>query len=232
MSALYQYEYISIHALVQQLATSLMPNGYWFYKTGYIPEGKSPHAIDQKILDKYGIAISRSARTRRKAAGLANLHYLRIQGERTFVIVATKGLHRFRDEESEIRDIRKYPLILYGYSLSFKEGGYLRKASKDAEAVPDAGWHSRVQISRSRFKDLKAEFLDMALRYSAERLGDRFFRIGFEPYAPVRQQLLDLLRLVNAKRKTAGMNLLPPTVIRYQRTIFKPFVSATDSQAA
>src|SRR5207247_1388934 len=105
-------------------------------------------------------------RTRRKAAGFANLHYLRIKGDRTFLIVATYGKHRFLDEEAGIRDIRRDPLIIGGYSVTYKQGGFLRKVA-EGEAATDPGWHSRVQISRKRYTELKAEFLDMALRYSA-----------------------------------------------------------------
>ena len=45
----------------------------------------------------------------------------------------------------------------------------------------------------------------------------------FEPYAPVRKQLLGLLRLVNARRQAAGYANIPPTVLRLRRRIVKPF---------
>ncbi len=231
MAAPYQHEVACVHALVQQLATSLLPNGYWFYKSGYVRDGVPIEAVDRKIIEKYGIAISPSSRTRRKAAGFANLHYLRVKGERTFLILATYGKHRFLEEESGIRDIRRDPLIVDGYSVTYKQGGFLRKVS-GGEAIPDPGWHSRVQISRKRYTELKAEYLDMALRYSADAVGRRIYQIGYEPYAPVRQQLLNLLRLVNNKRKTAGMEAVAPTVIRYERRILKVFFKPTQEIAA
>lgn len=228
----YQYEVVSVHALVQQLATSLLPNGYWFYKTGTIPEGKSPEAVDRKLLEKYDIAVSRATRFRRKAAGIANLHYLRVRGERWFLLIATQGKHRFLVEESNIRDIRRDPLLVEGYSVAFKQGGYLQKPVEAGEPVPDPGWHSRVQIARKTYTEIKSEILDIALKYSAESLGDKFYRIDYEPYAPVRQQLLNLLRVVNEQRKTAGLETIPSTAIRYQRRILKPFARNDESIAA
>ena len=57
--------------------------------------GKDPLAVDAKLIAKYGIAVSESTRARRKKAGQANLQYLRF--ERFFVVLATKGTHRFYD---------------------------------------------------------------------------------------------------------------------------------------
>jgi hypothetical protein len=49
------------------------------------------------------------------------------------------------------------------------------------------------------------------------------YTVPFEPYARVRQQMLNVLRLVNEARRKAGSEHLPPTVLRYQRRIVKPF---------
>jgi len=83
----------SPEAFVQQLASCYLPHGYWFCVSGVIPAGKDPAEIDRKLIRKYGIAVSRSTRARRKAAGHANLHYLRFK--RRFVLLATHGHHAF-----------------------------------------------------------------------------------------------------------------------------------------
>jgi len=44
----------------------------------------------------------------------------------------------------------------------------------------------------------------VAVRRPAETLADEFRMIPFEPYAPVRQQLLNLLRAVNRVRMETG----------------------------
>jgi len=73
----YRWEVQSREGMVQQLATNILPHGYWFYVTGVVPWHKNPVQVDQKLLWKYGAALSRQQRVRRKARGLANVHYLR-----------------------------------------------------------------------------------------------------------------------------------------------------------
>ena len=71
-----------------------------------------------------------------------------------------------------------------------------------------------------------------AARWSVEEFGRRFYTLPFEPYAPVRQQFLNLLRRVNRKRAEARLEKIPPTVIRYQRKIVKPFEAVPIPDAA
>jgi hypothetical protein len=62
----YRFEAKSVEGFVQMLASNYLPHGYWFYVTGRIPDGKSAESIDQKILAKYGLELSRQQRSRRK----------------------------------------------------------------------------------------------------------------------------------------------------------------------
>src|SRR5512139_1638962 len=66
----------SVEGFVQQLAVAYVQHGYWFYVAGWIPGRKDAEAVDRKLIDQYGIGISKWARARRKQQGLANLHYL------------------------------------------------------------------------------------------------------------------------------------------------------------
>jgi len=43
----------------------------------WIPFNKDPEAVDRKLIQKYGIDVSKRERARRKRAGLPNRHYLR-----------------------------------------------------------------------------------------------------------------------------------------------------------
>lgn len=218
----YQFVATSPEGFIQQLAVNYVPHGYWFYVTGWVPEGKDASLVDGKLIHKYGIAISRQARARRKLAGFANVHYLRY--ERFFILIATHGKHLFFDEEkSSVRDIRKCPVKFGGHSISFKKGGYLRRDG-EGPPQPDENWHSRVQIAKSQYTELKAHFLHLASRRSAEAIAQELFLLPYEPYAPVRQQILNLLRIVNEARKRAGLDRVPPESIRYQRRIVRPFV--------
>lgn len=219
----YRCEALSLEGFVQQLAANYLPHGYWFYVTGCVPAGKCPYQVDRKLMTKYGVNISRQTRARRKQAGLANLHYLRFG--RTWVLLATKGSHRYFVEETDVKDIRRVPLQVGGYSLTVRPGGCLRKLAGQRQPTPDLKHRVRVQIARNGYRELKCYFLELAIRRSAAELGQALFLIPFEPYAPVRRQLLNLLRLVNAKRQSVGQPKVPTTVLRYRRRIVRPFAS-------
>lgn len=220
----YRYEATSVAGFVQMLAANYLAHGYWFFVQGFVPEGKDPRLTDEKLLEKYRIRISRDQRARRKRAGLANLHYLRYGPH--FVLLATKGHHLFFAEEAKrIRDVRQCPILFEGYSLSVRRGHFLKKHDECGDAVADSKYRVRVQISRERYRSLKAYFQDRAVHRRAESLARELWRVPFEPYAPVRRQLLNLLRLVNQARGAAGFDKLPTSVLRYRRTIVKPFAS-------
>ena len=221
----YLCETTSIEGFVQLLACNYLPHGYWFYVSGYVPEGKNPQEVDAKLIGKYGIDLPRATRSRRKRLGYANLQYLR--HGRVFVLLATQGKHEFFGEEAScIRDIRRVPLRFGGYSISYRRGGRTIAGKLDAQ------WHSHVEIEREAFKRIQAWFLDWATRYSAQRLALEFYRFPFEPYAPVRRQMLRLLRAVNSARKTAGLETLPHAVLPLHRRIVRPFAAISPRRAA
>lgn len=227
----YRYETVSLEGFVQYLASNLLPHGYWFYVTGRVPEGKATTAVDEKLMAKYGVRLSRQQRARRKLAGFANVHYLRLG--RFWVLLATHGEHPFFQEEGDrVRDIRHTPLQVGGYSLTVRKGQFLRKEVGEEEASVDGKRRVRVQIARERYRDLKAHFLSIACHRSIENLSKELWNIPFEPYAPVRKQLLNLLRLVNAKRDEAGYAKIPTSVLRMRRRIVKPFGVAMSEVAA
>lgn len=214
----------SVTGFVQQLASCYLPHGYWFYVSGNVPPRKDPKLVDEKLLAKYGIGMSRSSRARRKAVGIANVHYLRY--ERRFLLLATHGFHPFYDHEiKNVRDARKVPIKFEGYSISVAEGGYLRKPSEGSPAVRDHRRRVRVQIEAELYKGLKAYFEDIATHRTTRQLARELADLPFEPYAPVRRQLLNLVRYINERRKVAGMEPLGFSVLRYRRRIVQPFAS-------
>ena len=100
--------------------------------------------MDQKLLAKYGISISRQQRARRKHAGQANLHYLRL--ERDWIILATKGEHRFfKEERDSIQDARQIPIQIGGYSIRVARGQFLKKEEGELVATPDSRYRVRVR---------------------------------------------------------------------------------------
>jgi hypothetical protein len=200
-----RFEATSLEGFIQQLAVSCVGKGYVHYVTGHIPEPKDPQAIDQKFAARYRLGMSKWSRYRRKRAGQANLRYLRFG--RFFVLIATRGAHPFfQDEAGRIRDCsRGQPIKFGGYAISSQNG------------------RVHVRIEQEQYNLLKSYFLDLAVRRSAETLGRMIATLPFEPYAPVRRQLFNLLRAVNAARKAAWYEPIPASCLRMKRRIVRPF---------
>lgn len=218
----YRCEATSVTGFIQILASNYLPHGYWFYVTGRVPACKDGRQIDAKIIAKYGIALSRQQRARRKVAGQANLHYVRCQD--FFVILATHGKHAFFMEEGAgIRDIRQTPLQFAGYSLWVRRGNFLKRESDDELPTPDHRHRVRVLIGRDKYRELHSHLLDVATHRTADKLRWAFWNLPYEPYAPIRKQLLRTLKQVNAKRQAMGYERLPADALRFRRRIVKPF---------
>lgn len=188
----------TVEGFVQQVAVSYLSNGYFFFVQGWVPEGKDPKSVDEKLLEKYGIAISKWSRARRKQVGLANMQYIRFG--RVFLLMATHGRHKFFDEEKgTIKDARKSPIRAFGYAISHRGG------------------HSHVRIDLNEYKRLKAHLLRLAKHREATTIEREFFSAPFEPYAPVRRQLITIWRAVNRLRKESGFNPISIECIRMRR---------------
>lgn len=204
----YACEATTLAGFIQQLAVSYVANGYFFYVLGTIPDGKDPARTDAKLIARYGIDCSKFVRARRKRAGLANVQYIRFRNR--FVLLATHGDHRFfQDEATQIRDVRREPLKVEGYAISFRAGRVC------------------VRIQRDEYEPLKSHFLALATHRSAENLSDEFAAVPYQPYAPVRGQLLCVWRAVNRVRKDAGFEPVPITCVPSRRRIVKPFAELT-----
>jgi hypothetical protein len=209
----YRCEAASVEGFVQQLACNLVNKGYWFYVVGNIPPHKDPALVDRKLIIRYGLDVSKWTRARRKAAGHANVAYLRHQ--RFFVLLATVGNHLIFEQEMGIKDIRREPIRFRGYSIGCGKGS-------------DGRHHSSVRVDPNTFAEVRAYLLEIAVHRSSDCLEQHIQRlIGFAPYARVRRQILRLMREVNEIRRTAGFQ--PVKVPCLQRAIVRPFVEAYDS---
>ena len=233
---MYRCEATSTSGFVQQFACCYVLHGYHYYVVGQVPKGKDPGAVDAKLIERFGLGVSRFVRARRKKAGLPNVQYIRYG--RFFVICST-GPKSLRDAdpddpffESEfvlshppkkvfsddgrcksvrqIRFIPENPLSFAGYSIGWHRGR-------------DRKWHVSVRIHPERYKNLKAYLTDIATKRSVESLVAEFQALRFEPYAPVRSQLMSLRRRVNEARKKQGYAPVPFEALRMKREIVKPF---------
>jgi hypothetical protein len=212
VSRQYRCEAASVEGFVQQLVNYLS-KGYLFYVTGWIPEAKNPKDVDRKLIGRYDLAISQWTRSRRKKAGRANAQYLRYG--QFFVLIATHGRHLFFEREADqFKDVREVSIKFEGYSISYRP------------STATGSWHASVRIDREPYLELKAYLVELATRRRADDLARVFRWIRFEPYAPVRRQLLNILRAVNRERKSRGFSPLPYSVIRMRRKLVKPFGEA------
>lgn len=194
----------SLAGLVQQVAVSYIKNGYWFYVAGAIPEGKAAASIDEKFIRLYELSISKYVRCRRRRLGHAAVQYIRLG--RFFLVLATHGEHLFFARERKvIRDVRRCPIRVGGYSIGLRNG------------------RSSVRIERAEYRVLKDAFLRRALN-SKERLQSAFGSLPYEPYGPVRSQILTVLRAVNRRRTIAGLPPLDRGCVRLSRRIVRPFL--------
>jgi hypothetical protein len=212
----YRYEATSIAGFIQTIAVAYVARGYFFYVTGEIPEGKDLAKVDAKLIDQYGVAVSKFTRARKKRAGQANLQYLRLKGSRLFAIFATHGQSPFYESEAKvIRDVRRVPCKFAGYSISYKSG------------------HVQVRIEKQRYLELKAYFLEQAAKQEASIIEQEMRKLlDYEPYAPIRSQKLCIWRSVNRVRKAAGLPRIAKDCLRFYRRIVKPFDADAQSQAA
>jgi len=75
---------------------------------------------------------------------------------------------------------------------------------------------------------MKRYYVDMAVHCSLEKTRSELESIPFEPYTPVRRQVLNIPRVMSRARKKAGFELVPMEAVRLRRRILKPFVGERD----
>lgn len=217
----YQYEVKSIRAFVQRVACEVANRGYVFYVTGHIPAGRAPETTDQKLLEAYGLSLSKFQRYRRKSRGIASVQYVRHR--RFFVMLATPGQNLWFEREqwprelrlkrgSRIKDLRVEPLRYAGYQIG------LRRSSNTGRD------HVSVRIQKDEFFGLKAYFLDIASKRSVENLRWEYANLPFEPYRGVKKQYGEIARAVNAKRKTQGLAPVPLSSLPARRKVVPTFL--------
>ena len=65
----------------------------------------------------------------------------------------------------------------------------------------DRKWHASARIHPVQYNELRDQLLETSTCRSVGGMCRELARIPFEPYAPVRRQLLNILRAVNRARK-------------------------------
>jgi len=206
---------VSKEALIRQLVTGYLHHGFWYYTTGIIPGKKDLQRVDQNIVAKYEIDLPRREQAYRKQQGFAAVRYLR--HERFFIILATKGRHKFKDaNNNELRDIHKDWLLYGGYSVRYAQAGLKRRTEWKNPEVPerDPKRRGHVRIEQKVYRHLRAQLLELATRRSAEQLAIEFWNVPFDAYQPVQWQLHTIRRAVNELRHKASLGPVPADCIR------------------
>lgn len=205
----YHYLPTSVPGFVQQLAVAYIARGYFFYTAGHIPPGKRPEDVDQKLLTRYGIPMSRWQRARRRLTGRASLQYMRYGS--FWLMIATHGKHEFFEREKTVlRDVRREPIAFAGYSIGYRRG-------------TDDRFHVSVRIHQNEYRWLKQFMVQFARNATREEVEEEFSRLRFEPYAPVVRQLFSVLRAVNRARAELGLEPVPAECVRTRRRVIKAF---------
>jgi hypothetical protein len=215
-SMAYRYLAASPEGMVQLLAASYLRHGYRFYVTGSVKTSKDPREVDAKLLAKYDIDLSQRERARRKELGLANMHYARYQS--WFILLASEGHHPFKQKEKkQMRDCRRIPIKFEGYSISQRRCGITPRGGGEPR------WRSCVRIDKPTYKQLKAYMLERATHRSLDHLRRDFACIPYARYAPIRRQLLHILRAVNDARARVGYEPVPHSALQLRRTPIKVY---------
>lgn len=201
------WEATSVAGFIQQLAVSYVGRGYFFFVTGIVPSHKDATRVDEKLTSRYGVGLSKWAKARRRSSGFASHTYIRY--DRFFVLLATHGKSPFFEEEGvRVKDARKTPIRFAGYAVSFRGG------------------HVHVRVEQRVYLERKSYLLGLATCRTAEEIQTEFQRaFPFEPYAPVRSQLLCVLRAINRNRTEAGLPAVTSDFLRFRRRIVRPFSS-------
>lgn len=136
-----------------------------------------------------------------------------------------------------------------GYAVSYRRGGYLKKSPEEKVAyrealqhwkrqtlqgkrlprppkgTPDPKWHSCVELETNTHRRLRAYFLEIAKQRRSENLAYEFAHTGYLPYAPVKRQLVRVIKDVNQARSVAGCSEQIPyrVVLGLKRKQLAPF---------
>jgi hypothetical protein len=87
----------------------------------------------------------------------------------------------------------------------------------------DGRWHASVRLDMERYLQLRDGLLARATRYDAAYLAANLHGNGYARFAPLRRQLLNILRAVNRARRMAGVDDVPITALPLKRLIIQPF---------
>lgn len=192
--------------MLQQIVY-LVSKGYTYYSVGEIPLNKASKArsIDQKIINKYNIDLSKHQRTRRKQKKLANFYYLRWKNQ--FVILRTEG-----KLEEPVDDV----------FLNIKKkskGGSKFKINIGKELILNivlVNGKATVVLDKSTFKDVKTELDELVKNKQIKKLYKRYSMLNSIPaWSGIVKQKFLLQEEIFKAAKKYGLNTKKKNQIKY-----------------
>ena len=217
---------------------SYVQRGYRRYVDFWIPKHKDPTAVDKKLIAKYNIDISDSARSWRKRNGLARFQYIR-HGRFGLLLIADPYGDQHGDElrvmmpyEKLMKVIAEYGADLYRSNWNITTTGQVLIDFKQEEdkrlkhlyqhAICYGGYeiryrngHASVRIDGRYYGALRTRFLGLAKQPDPTHIQEAFRELRFQPFAPLKSQLWKLIDEINAYRKKnrIGGNKIPYSVV-------------------
>ncbi len=190
-------------AFVRQLAASYLPHGYRLYVCGHVPDRLAgcPWELDQRMIEKYEINLSKATRSKRRREGVASVRYIRYG--RFWMLLSTHGRHRFFDEHRKVRNVGRTPVSFHGYEIRVVEE------------------RPRVRIERLEYRRLNGLLLGVCTRpryRGVEEMAAVIRRaVNFDPYREVIAQYVRLMRQVNRRRRSQGVANVPLEMVKLRR---------------
>ena len=189
-----------------------------------VPDGKDPKVVAEKLLDRYDI--------RKKRAGSENggiskkrPRSILLQYREFIVIMLTKGQHKafYADHQSQVADIRRTALKLFGYSIRYSFSEIERRQKVF------------IRLDKETNRKVKAHMLTIGV-WNAYRdktvLEREFRRLPYQPYEPVFAQLCCIAKQVNRARRRRGFDAIDLACITYKRRLGPVFVQTEEADQA
>lgn len=158
--------------------------GYVRYVLRTIPSGKDPEQIATKLILHYDITYNRDIRKQRRKKGQANVVLLCLGHQ--FLLLATNG-EQPEFEKIDSLEFSVNPLQFSGYSIGVKQG------------------KPYIQMTSRRFRGIKKTLSWMAV-HDHNRVTRYMKEISPFSFKGVSDQRWKLIKLVNQKRKKAGLS--------------------------
>ena len=141
------------------------------------------------------------------------------------MIILTKGKHEkfYQDHHSQVRDIRRTALKVFGYSVrySFSELEQRMKVS--------------IRLDDRTRRKLEAHMLTVATwdcHREKAALERDFKRLPYQSYEPVFAQLVAIAKKVNKVRRRRGFDAIDLACIKNKRRLGTVFVEREESEEA